>query len=364
MTVAACAPSPEAPTDLTLTRASFADLPGWHEDPLVPALSAFVRSCAASGGSLSIAGQVHNIKEACEDAHRLPRGDTDAARAFFESSFRPYRVTVGDAASGLFTGYYEAEVRAARRPSDRYSVPVLMPPPDLVSVDLGVFDPELRGRRLVGRVKGKRLVPVPSRAEIEIGAYSGRGLEILWADDPVDVFFLHVQGSGRALMDTGEVVRIGYAASNGHPYVAIGRVLAKRKGVPPKSVTAPLIRQWLASDPQAAREIMAANPRYIFFRPTEGAGPFGAQGVALTPGRSLAIDPAYIPFGLPIWLDTVDPLDPRRPLRRLVVSQDAGAAIKGPVRGDLFWGHGADAEARAGTMRSQGQYFMLLPRGR
>jgi membrane-bound lytic murein transglycosylase A len=201
----------------------------------------------------------------------------------------------------------------------------------------------------------------PDRAAIAGGALDGRGLELLWVDDPVDAFILHIQGSGRVTLPDGAVVRLGYAGNNGHAYVAIGRLMRARGLLPADEINMPAIARWLRANPVAGAALMAENPRYIFFRERVGAGPIGAQGVALTPGRSLAVDDALIPLGAPLWLDTTGPPPGGGPLRRLVIAQDTGSAIKGAVRGDLFWGAGADAFEAAGRMNQRGRYYILLP---
>jgi membrane-bound lytic murein transglycosylase A len=232
----------------------------------------------------------------------------------------------------------------------------------LVSADLGRFDARLKGRRVTGRVRGGRLVPYATRGEIDAGALSGRGLEILWVDDAADAFFLHVQGSGRVILDTGRVVRLGFANRNGHSYRSIGRELIRRGALPKHGASMWAIRDWIAANPDQAASLLAANPSYIFFRIIEGEGPIGAQGVPLTPERSLAVDTRFLPLGLPLWLDTVQPGGSDRPLRRLMVAQDTGSAIKGPVRGDFFWGYGIKAARNAGTMKSHGRYYLLIPK--
>ena len=186
-------------------------------------------------------------------------------------------------------------------------------------------------------------------------------MEIVWVADPIAAFFLQIQGSGRVRLPDGEVLRLGYAATNGRPYTAIGRVLVAEGALEREEVSLQSIRAWLRANPAEQRRVMDRNRSYVFFREVPGEGPVGTQGVPLTPGRSLAVDPRYLPLGAPLWIDTVDPLDTSRPLRRLTVAQDTGGAIRGAVRGDLFWGAGLDAEERAGRMRSPGRYYVLLP---
>ena len=369
--VVAPPPPPLPPVErLTLTAARLAELPGWAEDRVAEAMPALRRSCARllrlpadrAMGRDGIAGTAADWQPPCRDLMALGEADEARARAFLERWFTPFRVADGDDADGVFTGYYEAELRGARRPGGRYRVPLYRRPPSLISVELGLFRPDLEGRRIAGKVVGGRLRPFDGRAGIEAGALAGRGLELLWVDDPVDAFFLHVQGSGRVKMADGSVVRVGFDGSNDLPFLAIGRSLIEAGLLDAKRVSMQSIRDWLRANPEPGREIMARNARFIFFRELAGDGPVGAQGVALTPGRSLAVDRAYLPLGAPIWLDTHWPGDPARPLRRLLVAQDTGAAIKGPVRGDLFWGFGEAALAQAGRMKALGRYYLFLPR--
>ncbi len=347
----------QATSRLILKRVSFADLAGWPTDDQGRALKAFKKSCPRDDASFA---------RACAAAGRT----TDQGRAprlFFETWFTPYLATANGIRKGLFTGYFEARLNGSLTPGGRYNVPIYAPPEDLVSVDLGDFSAAMKGRRIAGRVQGATLKPYDSRAEIAAGSLSGRGLELLWVDDPVDAFFLQVQGSGRVLMDDGRTVRLGFAGRNGHPYRSIGRELAAQGEIAKELVSMRTIRDWIKAHPAKGRALMASNPSYIFFRIVGGdggggdRGPIGAQGVALTPGRSLAVDRKFIPLGTPLWLDTADPLAPASPLRRLVIAQDSGAAIRGPVRGDLFWGWGDEAASRAGAMKAQGSYYLLQP---
>jgi membrane-bound lytic murein transglycosylase A len=262
-------------------------------------------------------------------------GDDLSARRFFERWFVPYLVLSAGSDEGMFTGYYEPILSGAWRRSARYTYPLYRAP----ALTSGL----------------------PSRAEIESGALAGRGLELLWVDDPIAAFFLHIQGSGLVQLEDGGVYRVGFAGQNGYSYFPIGRELIRRGEILPEQMSMQAIRVWLQAHPDEARSLMNLNPSYVFFRLRDGDAPIGAQGVALTPGRSLAVDPSFVPFGVPVWLDTTDPAQPQ-PLRRLVVAQDTGGAIKGPVRGDLFWGAGEDAELRAGLMKQTGRYYLLLPR--
>lgn len=363
-----CGPRP-AP-HLTLAATDFAHLPGWRGDRQDEALLAFRRSCAALEklapaapvGPGGLAGTAGDWRAPCRAAAGVAPG-AEAARQFFEAEFVPFRLADNDDPTGLFTGYYEAEVHGARHPRGRFTIPLYRRPPDLVMVDLGRFRPAWRGERIAGRVLAGQLVPYASRAEIAGGALRGRGLELCWVDSPVDAFFLEIQGSGRLLLGDGSVVELGYDGQNGWPYVPIGRLLVERGALPRERVSMQAIRTWMAAHPEKAPALMAANPSYVFFRELPGGEPLGAEGVALTAGRSLAIDHAFLPLGAPLWLDLEDAAEPNGRLRRLVVAQDTGGAIRGPVRGDLFWGFGAAAAARAGMMRDRGAYYLLLPRG-
>ena len=250
-------------------------------------------------------------------------------------------------------------MRGAQQRHGPYQTPIYARPADLVTVDLGDFKQEWKGKHLAGKVVGQNLKPYDDRATITHGSLNNRATVLAWVDDPTSAFFLAVQGSGRIKLEDGHTLRIGYDGANGHDYVAIGRKLAK-SGDLPKPVTMQSIRAWLAAHPDRADGAMNLNPSYVFFRPLQGDGPMGAEGVALTPHRSLAIDPAFVTLGSPIWLDTTDSAN--NPLQRMMIAQDTGGAIKGIVRGDVFWGFGAEAEAKAGAMQSRGRYFLLLPK--
>jgi membrane-bound lytic murein transglycosylase A len=261
-------------------------------------------------------------------------------RRIVEAALVPFAVVDAEGPEGLFTGYYEPELRGARRRSAAYAVPLYRTPPDLKA-------------------------PYYSRRAIEDGALAGRGLELLWLADPIDAFFLQAQGSGRVRLAEGGSLRVGYAASNGLPPTMIGRILVERGELTKEAATMQTVRQWLRDHPADAPALMQQNARYIFFREVPGAGPLGALGVALTPGRSLAVDADLLPLGAPLWLDTTYPAgtaEAGRPLQRLVVAQDSGGAIKGAVRGDLYWGSGDEALRYAGPMKQPGRYYLLLPK--
>jgi membrane-bound lytic murein transglycosylase A len=347
---------------LVLEPAEFKDLPGWGEDALEAAVPVFLRSCPALTASPG------DWQAACAAAAKAARGDRAAARRFFEANFQPWSVRNQRIPVGLFTGYYEPLLQGSRTRHGRFTVPIYSRPPELVMVDLGRFRDSLKGQRIAGlEVKGE-LLPYPDRKAIDAGALARRKLEIAWVNDPVGAFFLEVQGSGRIRLEDGHEIRVGYAAQNGHPYTSIGRELIARHALNAKDVSLQTIRAWLEAHPDQAREVMERNASYVFFEKTGNAGPFGAQGIPLTAGRSLAVDPTYHALGTPVWLVATSPSphpgEPDRKLHRLLIAQDTGGAIRGPIRGDVFWGFGPDAEAIAGRMKSRGKMWLLLSKGR
>ena len=370
---------PPGPPRLDLDRISFSDIEGWRDDAQSRALTAFRRSCVkmsaapddrplgrALGAHGGIGGLIGDWRTPCAAAIAVPAGDDPAAREFFEAHFTAFRMSDRGESEGLFTGYYEPLLNGSRAPGGRFTVPIHGLPADLVTADLGRFAGDLENRRITGRVVDGALAPYPRRDEISAGALDGEAPVLAWVDDPVDAYFLHVQGSGRIGLADGGVMRVGYAGANGRRYVSIGRALVERGAISLEEASMQSIRAWLAANPGHSAEILALNPSYVFFRELTGDGPLGAQGVALTPGRSLAVDRAYLPLGAPIWLDIMVPAaahgEPDRNLRRLVVAQDIGGAIKGPLRGDLFWGFGPEAESVAGRMKHNGGYVLLLPK--
>jgi membrane-bound lytic murein transglycosylase A len=368
--LAACEKKPPVPEEaaLRLTPVTFADLPGWPEPELDAALPALARSCSkltaraldAPLGNAPAFGTTAQWAAIC--AALAARSPATSARAFLETWLTPYLAADRDQPEGLFTGYFAPELPGSRQPDARFTVPLLHPPGDLITVDLGRFREDLAGERLVGRVDGQSLVPYWQRADIDNGALAGQGLEFLWLEHPLDAFLLHVQGSGRILLPDGSAVRVGFAGHNGHGYASIGRALIAEGELEPHEASWAGIRGWIEAHPDRAMALLQRNPRFIFFREQAGDGPIGAEGVVLTDGRSLAVDRRFVPLGVPVWLVTTWPGDADKPLRRLLVAQDTGGAIKGPVRGDLFWGHGDAALALAGKMRSRGRYYLLLPR--
>ena len=352
---AAVAAKPEPAKPVVTVAPPLASRPGYTNADLDPALAAFRRSCPAL------------LKRADPSGLTLP-GDWNAtcaaaitatdARAFFSSALRP--VILGDG-RGLDTGYFEPELAGSRVATPGFPVPLYRRPPDLIDLDLGAFDPGLSGKHIRGRIAGKSFIPYFDRAAIDDGALGGRRLELAWAADPYDAFFLEIQGSGRLRLPDGSITRVGYDGQNGHAYTAIGKTLRDRGVLGPGQATMDGIIGWMRAHPAEGRDLMRGNASYVFFRELTtpiDLGPTGAMGVPLTPHASVAADPRFVPLGSPVWLDTtVD----GAPFRSVVIAQDTGGAIKGPNRLDIFWGAGDAARATAGGLSSRGSVTLLLP---
>lgn len=355
---------------LRLVARPFEEIEGWERDDHAAALPALLASCERWAilpperivGPNGMAGTVADWQPACDEATRIAAGDRNRARYFFESQFLAFELRDRGARAGLVTGYYEAALNGSWQPQGAYRVPILSRPSDLISVDLGRWREEWRGTQIAGRLDGQQFVPFPTRAEIEDGALDGRQLAILYVDDPVDAFVLHIQGSGRVRMTDGGEIRLGYAGRNGHRYYAIGRELVARGILSLDQVSMPAIRAWLEANPTAGQQVMRLNKSYIFFRVLSGPGPVGAMGAPLTPQRSIAVDPMFLPLGAPVFISFSDPVQRGREINHLTMAQDTGSAIKGPLRADFFWGHGDAAEYAAGVMRANGRFVLLLPK--
>jgi membrane-bound lytic murein transglycosylase A len=349
---------PDLPAGEIFRPTTFSTLPGWEKDNLREAWPAFLTSCVVLIKRME-------WKEACTVAQNVDETSEKAVRLFFEAFFVPHQVFNTDGSdTGLVTGYYEPLLRGARKRGGPYQTPLHGVPDDLLNIDLTSLHPDLKGMRLRGRLVGNRVVPYSSRAEMtQSNALAGK--EILWVDDPIEAFFLQVQGSGRVrLMDTKETVRVAYAEQNGHPYRSIGRYLVDKGELTLDQASAQSIKAWYAANPERQQELLNANPSYVFFREEKLVepirGPKGALGVPLTPQRSIAVDPQFVPLGIPVFLATTEP-GKETPLRRLVMAQDTGGAIKSAVRADYFWGFGAAAGAKAGRMKQRGAIWVLLP---
>jgi len=366
--IAGCvtAPLPNAPALMRLRAVAFADLPQWNDDAQRDAWPSFLATCGALVARQASAVSWKNV---CAAAASVDARDALATRAFFEQHFSAYQVLAADgSAVGLVTGYYEPLLRGSRTRDERYRFALYAPPDDLLTVDLAELYPELKDKRVRGRIDGKRVVPYWPRADIESGKAAVSGKELLFVDDAIDAFFLQVQGSGRVQLPDSGIVRIGYADQNGQPYRAIGRILVERGELTVEQASMQGIRQWGRDHPDALPALLAENPSYVFFRelPANPAaaidGPPGALGVPLAAGRAIAVDPRYIPLGAPVYVATTWP-GSARPLNRLMLAQDAGGAIRGPVRADWFWGFGEDAAREAGRMREEGRLWLLWPKG-
>lgn len=338
---------------------SFSSLTGWAQDDLRPMWPAFLGSC-------KVLGKRADWQELCSVALNVPPKDEAAIRLFFESFFQPHQLLNQDGSTeGLVTGYYEPLLNGARKKGGKYQTPLHRVPDDMLTIELGTQYPELQGMRLRGRLAGDKVVPYYSRAELT-GRNHLAGKELLWVDDPIEAFFLQVQGSGRVkLAGSQEVVRLAYGNQNGHPYKSIGRYLVDKGELTLEQASAQRIKTWYAANPGRQQELLNANPSYVFFKeeplPNPDIGPKGAMGIPLTAERSIAVDPRFVPLGTPVFLATTMP-DSKQALQRLMVAQDTGGAIKNPVRADYFWGFGAEAGAKAGKMKQRGQMWLLLPR--
>lgn len=356
-----CLPAASFAGDVTFKATGFSQLPGWQNSTSETLKSNSLKAFSASCEKIlqmpdakilgPNAGQVRHWKPACYKARgtlkrvkesQLPAEQDDIARRFFESTFAPYTMSAEGNKEGLFTGYYVPELKASRKKKGQYVYPIYGVPKDL-----------------------QKDVPYKTRAQINAGALKGRGLELAYAKDPVMLFFMQVQGTGRVTFDDGSVTHMGFGAKNYQPYTALGKVLVEMGALHPEKVTAPIIMQWLYKHPDKAQKVMEKNASFIFFRELKEGGVLGAQSVALTPLASLAVDKEHVALGVPLWLDASLPVKSSKSaktFRALFIAQDTGSAIKGPIRGDVFFGYGAKAEWMAGHMKQYGTYYMLLPK--
>jgi membrane-bound lytic murein transglycosylase A len=336
------------------------DVPGWQNDAHAEAWPALWQNCTVLPARDALWQQL------CERIEQLgSRVDDVTARDFFEQYFVAHRINPsGDKRRGLVTGYYEPLLHGSLTASATYRYPLYGRPDDLLRIELADVYPKLKGMKLRGRVVGKRVVPYYTRAEINDDTMPLNGNELLWVDDPVALFFLHIQGSGRVRLPDGSLLGVGYADQNGQPYASIGRTLIERGEIKREDVSLFTIRDWLRRHPQQAAALLDSNRSYVFFQLREAVdeNARGALNVPLTPARSIAIDPANIPLGSPVWLDTSYPGAAGGKLQRLTIAQDTGGAIKGYARADLFWGSGDKAERLAGEMKQEAEMYVLLPR--
>jgi membrane-bound lytic murein transglycosylase A len=318
------------------------------------ALSSFIASCPAARRRTDLSGLTRNEDWArtCDAA----RGwDLSNARAYFLGNFEAVQIGTGAA---FATGYYEPEMMGSRTQSAAYPVPIYKRPPELVDIDLGTFNDGLKGRRLSGRIANGTMVPFADRGEIEDGALAGRGLELAWAADPVEYFFLQVQGSGRLKLPDGSIMRLTYAGQNGRTYNSIGAYMRERKMLQPGQYTMQGMKAFFREYPAQAWQIMRENKSFVFFAELQGEGPLGSLGVVVKRQASVATDPMFTPLGAPVFL-SMDRAD----ASGIWIAQDVGGAIKGANRFDTFWGAGDDAAVIAGGMSARGTAFLLLPKG-
>jgi membrane-bound lytic murein transglycosylase A len=356
--------TPVVPSQTTIVKyaeiykpAKYADLPGWSSDDLRQLWPAYLASCSALRFRLE-------WRDVCNSSKTIDGNDNAAIRSYFEKSFTPHQVVNADGSNdGMVTGYYEPLLKGSRSKGGIFQTPLYSTPSDMLTVDLGSVYPELKNMRLRGRLVGNKVLPYPSRAEI---VPSLKGKELVWVDDAVDAFFLQIQGSGRVeLNETGETIRMAYADQNGHPYKSIGRYLVGIGELTLDQASAQGIKEWIAKNPNRQEELLNVNPSMVFFKEEKltdpSIGPKGAQGVPLTPERSIAIDPTQLPLGAPIYLSTTRP-NSKQNLQRLMMAQDTGGAIRGAVRADFFWGFGREPGELAGRMKQRGNMWLLLPK--
>jgi len=351
---------PAVPTTV-YEKGRWSDLPGWGADNVDSMWSAFLESCRVLRFRAEWTAP-------CASAQTVPAGSAASIRAYFEGAFEPYKIVKRTGPvqedTGLITGYFEPLLNGSRAPSARFVAPLYAPPPDLLIVDLASLYPELKGKRVRGRLEGNKVLPYYTRGELPTDP-TLKGHEIVWIDSAFEAMMLEVQGSGRVQLSDGTVIRLLYADQNGQPYHSIGRYLVTVGALTVEQATLPGIRAWLAAHPERIQEVLDANPSVVFFSEAPlgdpNLGPKGAQGIPLSAGRSIAVDANWIPLGTPVFLATTLP-DSGQPLQRLVIAQDTGGAINGAPRADYFCGSGPQAADLAGRMRQQGSLWMLWPK--
>jgi membrane-bound lytic murein transglycosylase A len=372
-TSAASAEEPLQLADSQLEPVKWTELAGWTADDHLAAFAAYQTSCQALrkirrtvDDRRPIHGALWNV---CGKAIGLRPQDSDTARAFFEQNFQPVRIAPLGKVEGFLTGYFEPIVQGSRFPNPEFPVPLYRRPRDLVAAghkpDSAAFPN--KAARIGRRNENNQLVPYHDRGAIEAGALDGQNLEICWLKDPFDLLAIQIEGSGRVILEDGTPLRVNYDSHNGYSYSAIGRALIERNLIPREEMSMQRIREWMTAHPDEVPKVRATNRSYVFFRITglsnEGE-PIGAQGVPLTPGRSIAVDKLH-EYGTPFFIEgnlPIESVKPVSPFGRLMIAQDTGSAIVGPARADLYWGAGDDAGRIAGRIRHPGRFVMLLPR--
>jgi len=349
-------PTPPGVAEVHYRAVNWGALPGWPGEQLKASWGAWLLSCTQLRTRL-------DWTDICDEAARLPSTDTETIRDFFERRFDPWQVeTSSGVDTGLITGYYDVLLTGSKQ-FEPGRVPIYGVPDDLLTLEFGESYPELSRRRLRGRLKGRTVVPYWDRRDIDSGKAALESKVLAWADDPLDLLFLHVQGSGRLLLDDGTTLRLGYADQNGHPYRAIGKWLVKQGELPVEKVTMQSIREWARANPDRLDDLIESDPSYVFFSvlPAESSAALGSLNVPLSEGVSIAVDTKFIPLGSPVFLSTTRP-DNSLEMHRLVHAQDTGGAIRGPVRADFYWGGGPEAADLAGKMKQRGQLWLLWPK--
>jgi len=361
----------ESDEHLNLQATSFRNLPGWKSDQQQQAFEAFLKSCRIFTDNKVVGSPVIPLHQQqwatiCHAATKVHPVTQRSARSFFEKWFQPVAISKNHNPMGTFTGYYLPTIPARLHQEGAFNVPLYTKPRDLISVNLGDFNPALAGKTLVGKLVGSRLVPYNTpREKINQGALAGRSKIIAWVN-PVDRFFLQVQGSGAIQFDDGSTLFVSFDGKNGSPYSSIGRILVENNVLQLEQASMQNIKNWLLLHPRIGQKLMNQDASFVFFKPIKSSSAFGTHSIPLTAERSLAVDQEIIPIGIPMWLSTKMP-NPKHtqqpePFQHLMVSQDTGGAIRGTIRGDVFWGAGDRAEIIAGHMNSPGRYWLLLPR--
>ncbi|MFA7679101.1 MAG: MltA domain-containing protein [Pigmentiphaga sp.] len=376
--VARPASKPVAPSNKFYVKTSWQHLPGWQQEDfsgLWKGLLANCRSVLLRTGSTPpqhapAVVDSYAWQRSCAAARQLgATPDAAAIRQFLETWLEPWNVRQGtQEARSIATGYYEPVVHASRQPEGLYQWPLLEVPKDLLTIDLGRLYPELVGKRVRGKVVGNRVVPYDTRGELD--QPERRPPSIVYVNDPVEAFFLQIQGSGRAVINTGaeqgKVIRLAYADHNGHPYVSIGKWLVDQGEMPLSQASMQGIKAWAQQNPNRVKTLLNVNPGMVFFReepiPDPEVGPNGAFGLPLTPRRSIAVDPSIVPLGSLAYLSTTFP-GSQQPFNRVMLAQDTGGAIKGAARVDVFWGFGDEAGDIAGKMKNPSRLWVLWPKG-
>ncbi|NGM85905.1 murein transglycosylase A [Parapusillimonas sp. SGNA-6] len=374
--LAAMADTPARPLAGKFQPVAWSSLPGWQADNLDHVWKAFINNCKGLmrpvSGSLAMQARAtprawQPVCAAAVQTGLTPETATGPAiRQFLQAHTQPFRLldAAGKPARNTVTGYYEPLVRASRKREGQYQWPLYSPPADLLTVDLGAVYPELAGKRVRGKLVGNRVVPYDTRAEIA-ASEARQPPAIVWVDDPVEAFFLQVQGSGRAVLPDGQTIRLAYADHNGRPYASIGQWLVKQGQLTLAQASMQNIKAWAQRNPARVQEMLNANPAMVFFREEAVVdpelGPKGSYGIPLIGGRSVAIDTTFVPLGTPVFLSTTYP-GTSQPLQRLAFAQDTGAAIKGAARTDFYWGFGDEAGAMAGRMKQPGDMWVLWPK--